>query len=145
MIRTLSSFLWFPSGQHYLDPLTLEPALSLLILIPKTTHHQTTHQQKTDQKLLDIEQEYSPEFIKNMLPRIDFEAFTQTARSLGFDIQFSIQDGDFNNLTEDQLMEIHSILMQKRIVNGEMVCPGCQHSFPIKNGIPNMLLNENEV
>ncbi len=51
----------------------------------------------------------------------------------------------FDALSERDLQAIHDILMKKKIINGSMVCPGCNHVFSIKNGIPNMLLNENEV
>jgi multifunctional methyltransferase subunit TRM112 len=30
-------------------------------------------------------------------------------------------------------------------MEGALVCPNCARRYPIKNGIPNMLLNEDEV
>ena len=34
--------------------------------------------------------------------------------------------------------------LQIHIINGALVCPNCGRKYPIINGIPNMLLNENE-
>lgn len=49
-------------------------------------------------------------------------------------------DGD-----EYLLKSIHRALMETRIIQGEMVCNGCGHVYPIRDGIPNMLLQEDEV
>ena len=40
---------------------------------------------------------------------------------------------------------IHAILTQVEVMEGELVCPETGRKFPIQNGIPNMLLNEDEV
>lgn len=31
------------------------------------------------------------------------------------------------------------------VKEGELICPNCNRSFPIKDGVPNLLLNEDEV
>lgn len=36
-------------------------------------------------------------------------------------------------------------LVQVEVQEGTLVCPESGRRFPIKNGIPNMLLNEDEV
>jgi len=52
------------------------------------------------------------------------------------------------------LQALHHVLLQVRtnalmfqlhVVEGEMVCPACSHVYPIRNGIPNMLLAEHEI
>jgi len=40
---------------------------------------------------------------------------------------------------------VFSVLFQVEITEGELICPESQRKFTIKNGIPNMLLNEDEV
>lgn len=35
--------------------------------------------------------------------------------------------------------------MEVDILNGELICPESGRKFPITNGIPNMLLNEDEI
>jgi multifunctional methyltransferase subunit TRM112 len=39
----------------------------------------------------------------------------------------------------------HRRTLQIHIMEGALVCPNCARRYPIKNGIPNMLLNEDEV
>lgn len=51
-----------------------------------------------------------------------------------------------NLADNDELLEkIHHLLMEIEIVEGELQCPESGRVFHIKNGIPNMLLNEDEV
>ena len=50
---------------------------------------------------------------------------------------------DENN--EDILKAIHHALLEVEMVEGKLVCPESGREFPVKNGIPNMLLNEDEV
>ena len=50
-----------------------------------------------------------------------------------------------NELTGDLLESIHNAIMQIRVKEGKMICNGCSHVYPIKDGIPNMLLSEREV
>ncbi len=35
--------------------------------------------------------------------------------------------------------------LQLIVKEGELICPNCSRSFPIKDGVPNLLLNEDEV
>lgn len=51
---------------------------------------------------------------------------------------------DLENDTEF-LKKVHHVLLEVEVVNGELVCPETGRKFPISNGIPNMLLNEDEV
>lgn len=49
-------------------------------------------------------------------------------------------------LNDIELMkEIHHILFEIHIQNGFLICPESNRKFPIKDGIPNMLLHEDEV
>lgn len=48
-------------------------------------------------------------------------------------------------------MNIHRLVIvltrvaQLDVKEGELICPNCNRSFPIKDGVPNLLLNEDEV
>ena len=46
---------------------------------------------------------------------------------------------------EDILKKLHKVLLEIEIVEGELVCPETGRKFPITNGIPNMLINDDEV
>ncbi|CAG5085387.1 Similar to TRMT112: Multifunctional methyltransferase subunit TRM112-like protein (Bos taurus) [Cotesia congregata] len=51
---------------------------------------------------------------------------------------------DFEN-NEDFLRKVHHVLLEVEVINGDLVCPESGRKFPINNGIPNMLFNEDEV
>ncbi|EYC13533.1 hypothetical protein Y032_0043g770 [Ancylostoma ceylanicum] len=40
---------------------------------------------------------------------------------------------------------LHRVMLCVEIVDGELECPDTGRKFPIKDGIPNLLVNENEV
>lgn len=46
---------------------------------------------------------------------------------------------------QDTLQKLHHLLLEVDILEGQLECPETGRVFPIKDGIPNMLLNEDEV
>jgi multifunctional methyltransferase subunit TRM112 len=58
---------------------------------------------------------------------------------------------DFENLTPDDLKNsdilkyIHHVLFENLIVKGLLVCPNCNREYPIDDGIPNMILKDDEI
>ena len=46
---------------------------------------------------------------------------------------------------EDFLKKAHHVLLEVEVVEGELECPESGRKFPINNGIPNLLLREDEV
>ena len=45
---------------------------------------------------------------------------------------------------EEVLKCLHKLLLEVEIVEGELICPETGRKFPIVNGIPNMLVGEDE-
>jgi multifunctional methyltransferase subunit TRM112 len=43
------------------------------------------------------------------------------------------------------LRAVHDLVMDVHINEGALVCPNCARDFPIKKGIPNMVLKEDEL
>ncbi|WVR03910.1 hypothetical protein IAU60_000909 [Kwoniella sp. DSM 27419] len=82
------------------------------------------------------------DFIQRFLPKLDWPALVDTARSLG---DTTLPDTMPESMTEDQLRALHHVLMEMHVEEGNMTCRGCGHVYPISNGIPNMLLAEHEV
>ena len=46
---------------------------------------------------------------------------------------------------EEVLKKVHHALVEIEVIQGHLECPESGRQFPINNGIPNMLLNEDEV
>ncbi len=45
---------------------------------------------------------------------------------------------------ENLLKTLHHVLLEVEVMEGDLECPETGRKFPIKNGIPNMLINEDE-
>ncbi|KRT81553.1 hypothetical protein AMK59_5605 [Oryctes borbonicus] len=99
-------------------------------------------------KAVDVKEneiDFNPDFISRIIPKLDWPVLVKAADSIGKN----------DNLPEDLLPEyesdtdflkkVHHVLLEIDIVNGELICPETGRKFPINNGIPNMLLNEDEV
>ncbi|KZV95182.1 Trm112p-domain-containing protein [Exidia glandulosa HHB12029] len=90
------------------------------------------------------EADYSEDFLRGFIPRLEWPALVQAAKQLGED-SLPEEPLDPATATEEQLKALHHVLLEVHIEEGSMVCPGCQHVYPISNGIPNMLLAEHEL
>ncbi|XP_001607595.1 multifunctional methyltransferase subunit TRM112-like protein [Nasonia vitripennis] len=91
------------------------------------------------------EVDYNSEFISRIIPKLDYTAFYKAAESVGYAGDLPpqlIQDYENN---EEFLKKMHHVLLEVEIINGELLCPESGRKFPISDGIPNMLLNEDEV
>ncbi|ETW76324.1 hypothetical protein HETIRDRAFT_328735 [Heterobasidion irregulare TC 32-1] len=86
--------------------------------------------------------EFNPDFLRGFLPKIEWPALVDAARQLG-DTSLPLQQPDM--LDDDFLRALHHVLLELHVEEGAMVCPNCQHVYPISNGIPNMLLAEHEI
>ena len=94
-----------------------------------------------------------------MLPKVRYDALRIAAAAAGCDLPEALDATD-----EDALRRVHTALCDARrpapgrapararrpapqvhVVKGALVCPKSGRRFPINNGIPNMLLHEDEV
>ncbi|KAI7902202.1 uncharacterized protein BX663DRAFT_512079 [Cokeromyces recurvatus] len=91
-----------------------------------------------------IEADFNPEFLANMLNKIEWEALVNTAIQLGIN---TLPAEMPENATENEefLKLVHNVLLETHVQQGQMVCPNCSHVYKIKDGIPNMLLAEHEI
>ncbi|PRP88200.1 hypothetical protein PROFUN_04023 [Planoprotostelium fungivorum] len=86
------------------------------------------------------ESEYNEDFIKHMMSKIDYPALYQASQDVKIDLPSSLPEDYLDN--EEFLKKIHDVT---HIEEGGLYCNNCKRIYPIKNGIVNMLLNENEV
>ncbi|KAJ3735698.1 Trm112p-domain-containing protein [Lentinula guzmanii] len=86
--------------------------------------------------------DFNADFLKTFLPKLEWKALVESAKELG-DTSLPIEQPEM--LDDDFLKNLHHVLLEIHIEEGNMICPNCKHSYPISNGIPNMLLAEHEI
>ncbi|KAK3230886.1 hypothetical protein Dsin_002767 [Dipteronia sinensis] len=97
------------------------------------------------EKVIEKQVDFNPDFLKNMLLKIEWKALVDASRSLGYAElpeeapESSVIDSD------DFLRKLHHALLELHLEEGALVCPQTGRKFPVNKGIPNMLLHEDEV
>lgn len=90
--------------------------------------------------------EFNAEFIKSMLDRIEWtalcNAFAQMQPESKSALPKSIPEGE---LSEEFLKLVHHALLEVVLIEGVLQCPDSARKFKVDFGIPNMLLNEDEL
>ncbi|ALC44184.1 CG12975 [Drosophila busckii] len=92
-----------------------------------------------------VESEFNPTFIERLLPKLDWSAVHAAAQQA--ELADDIPAEQPENIAENELLmqKLHHLLFEIDVLEGEMECPETGRVFPITDGIPNMLLNEDEV
>lgn len=93
----------------------------------------------------EVEAEFNPIFIERLLPKLEWSTVYLSAEVVGLqeDLPKDFSDDIVSN--QDILQKLHHLLLEVDILEGQLECPETGRVFPIKDGIPNMLLNEDEV
>ncbi|KAJ6632824.1 ADP-ribose glycohydrolase OARD1 [Pseudolycoriella hygida] len=89
--------------------------------------------------------EFNPDFITRIIPRLDWPTVCAGAEKVGCtaDIPATLSE---NYASDNEfLQKLHHVLMEIEVIEGNLECPETGRVFPITEGIPNMLLNEDEV
>ncbi len=88
--------------------------------------------------------DFDAELTVRMIPRIDYAALLGACAAVGYDNLPAVPPA---SPEQDQafLMALHHALFNINVVAGAFVCPESGRVFPIEGGIPNMVLNEDEV
>jgi multifunctional methyltransferase subunit TRM112 len=96
------------------------------------------------------------EVITKLLSRVNWECLHKAAADMKIDnplnetmITFTTAkegagEPDYKN-DEAFLRYIHHLLFEVHLLDGFLVCPQSGRKFPVKDGIPNMLLHEDEI
>lgn len=94
-----------------------------------------------------VASEFSADFVRKMLAKIDYAAFLAgaTALSVADELPLALPGDGEPPLSDEQLRAVHHALLDVHVKQGKLVCPESGREFPIVDGIPNMLLNEDEV
>ena len=94
----------------------------------------------------EVESEFDIDRVKKLLERIQFSALKAAVNDLKLSDLDSIDELTDGIYDDEELMKrIHHVLFEIHVQDGNLICPETGRKFPIKNGIPNMLLNEDKV
>jgi len=92
-----------------------------------------------------VEQDFNPDFIRRMITRIEWAALQAAMEWCGHAGKLPAEAPTDEENDEELLKAVHHALVEIEVIEGHLECPESGRQFPIKNGIPNMLLNEDEV
>ncbi|EDQ88604.1 uncharacterized protein MONBRDRAFT_32793 [Monosiga brevicollis MX1] len=88
---------------------------------------------------------FNADFVVRMLDRIVWPVLRQTAIEIGQGDNLPTDIPADAATNEEFLRAMHHVLLEVLVLEGELECPETGRKFPIKKGIPNMLLDEDEV
>nr|CAG4648429.1 EOG090X0LTV [Moina brachiata]SVE93410.1 EOG090X0LTV [Moina brachiata] len=91
------------------------------------------------------EVEFNQEFISRMIQKIEWPALCKAAESLGHQNALPEEVPADYETNDDFLKKAHHFLMEIEVIQADLVCPETGRKFPVSEGIPNMLANEDEV
>lgn len=94
-----------------------------------------------------MEAEFNVTFLTKLLPRLDWPTVCAGAEMIGCknELPTELTEQHTSGADEEFLKKLHHILLEIDVVEGNLECPETGRQFPINDGIPNMLLNEDEV
>ena len=115
------------------------------------------------------------EFLLNLLPKINYNALKLAVQQISSshcsnntttnDSSSSLQNDQttppllpelpeeldvssqstLDNLDDTVLSNLYKVLFDVYVIEGQLVCPDTGRKFPVKDGIPNMILHEDEI
>ena len=88
-------------------------------------------------------QEQQEKFVQKILPILEWPALVQAASELGIS---TLPPTLTTDLVESPafLRALYHILMNVHLIKGMLTCPVTGREFPVTDGIPNMMLEEDE-
>ena len=91
-----------------------------------------------------IETDFQEQLVVQTLKKLDYKNLHKTAADLG-DSTFPTELTDTLLTDKDFLTRVHNMLFQFHVLEGKLLCENCKRAYLIKNGIPNLLLDETEI
>ncbi|KAF2454813.1 hypothetical protein BDY21DRAFT_308073 [Lineolata rhizophorae] len=108
-----------------------------------------------------VEQDINPLFVRNVLPRLEWDALREVCGELGLqqlpstapspDDLFTTTPAAADTAMADAadaheprpsqlLRDLHTLLLETTMRSGKLVCGNCGHEYAVKEGIANFLL-----
>lgn len=96
-------------------------------------------------RAIDVDPENALRLVRRMYNRLDYPAVLTVATELALPVELP-REAPVEPTEDDAFLgKLVEVLFGVEVVRGELVCRHCQRVYPITDGIPNLLLNENEV
>jgi len=92
-----------------------------------------------------------------LLPKIDYRALVASVQGVEESLKGEAECEPPVSLPElpeelsvrekDELVlrNLHKVLLDIHVMEGDLICPDTGRKFPVKDGIPNMILHEDEI
>ena len=88
--------------------------------------------------------DFSKEFLVHVFPKLEWSAFVSACASLSLPtMPAEVTPASWED--ESFLQQMHHNLLEVHVQEGTLICPESGRQFPVSKGIPNMLLNEDEI
>ena len=85
------------------------------------------------------------ELTKKLYESLDKEALNEFCKDLNM-VKYDFTKIDDNIKKENEFWEyVHKVIDETLIIEGNLKCPNCQREFPIINGIPDLVLRDDEM
>jgi multifunctional methyltransferase subunit TRM112 len=94
-----------------------------------------------------IESDFNEEVSRAMLAKIDWSCLKSAIQDLALPLLEGMDQAPaaISEIDTETLKVLHHVLFEVHVIEGELVCPESGRKFPVQDGIPNMLLHEDEV
>jgi multifunctional methyltransferase subunit TRM112 len=90
--------------------------------------------------------------VLKMLPKLDYQALVTTTNHLRQQqLQHQLEGipelpAEIPETMNDEIIaNYHKVLFDVHVIDGFLSCPDTGRKFPVKDGIPNMILHEDEI
>lgn len=101
------------------------------------------------QEVVVEESPVDQELLLKLLPKLDYNVLRGAVQQLSSKVddvtELPETIGELENADAVLLANLHKVLMDVHVLEGQLTCPDTGRHFPIKEGIPNMILHEDEV
>lgn len=95
-------------------------------------------------KWMAKEVDFNGDFLRNIFVKIEWKVLIEAAKVMGYtDLPVEVDSSMLNS--DEFLQKFHHALLEIHVEEGVLICPETGRKFPVHKGIPNMLLNEDEV
>jgi multifunctional methyltransferase subunit TRM112 len=90
------------------------------------------------------------ELVTRLLPKMNYNVLVQALAEVatqydGDDLPELPAELPSEELSDALVANLHKVLFDIHVVEGQLICPDTGRQFPIKEGIPNMILHEDEL